>query len=368
MHEIDGAHPVHPVHPVRVKLVHLVAGLALGASSLVAQPATVRGVVRAPDGRPVPFAEVVANDSTRTRTDSAGAFTLGTLAAGDLELLVRRVGFYPVSIPLHLVAGQRRALAIELAALPYSLDPSIIVARKPGIFGQVVDEHDVPIPGAELVVAGSGTRVRSAKDGGFALPNLNAGTYMVLARAQGFVAGQFSVALTGEQGQELRIRMETIDESIRGAARRAAEGRFWTDTVFLLELDRRLRENHGAVIARQTIAAQGERSFGELMRDAPLLYTSNVQGASGPTSINSAGTQAPSPASQALAELSGGSPKGWCYVLNGGDPGAHVPMPISEIPSAWIESIEVLPNDKTNTLLRRTSPSCTHFVVIWLRR
>ena len=62
-----------------------VAALAL-APRAGAQDASVRGTVRAADGRPVPLAEVLVGDSSRTRTDSAGAFFVAGLAAGETEL------------------------------------------------------------------------------------------------------------------------------------------------------------------------------------------------------------------------------------------------------------------------------------------
>jgi hypothetical protein len=344
----------------------------LAATPALAQDAVVRGTVRAPDGRPVREAEIVVDDSARARTDSLGAFTVGGLRAGEIELLVRRFGFAPLSIPIRLGAGQRRTLAIELAPAPYALDPQVVTARRPGLFGQVVDERGTPIAAAEIMVVGAGRRVTSAHDGAFSIPELAGRSYVVVARAPGHVAAQFSVDVPRDHGQELRIVLGAIGDDVRGGARRLAEGRFWADTVHLRDLDRRLRENVSTtLVSRAALATQRDRELAQLLATDVRALTMLAPSGRGPTSMVPEATTTPALPEPNLAAMRGTKSGGWCYFLDGEPVNDQQLDYYAHLPASWIESIEIVPNDVTNTLNRRISTPgvlCRRFIVVWTRR
>ena len=69
--------------------------------------ASVTGIVRSLTSEPVPGAEVRVRDARSTTvTDSAGRFTLAALPAGTQLLVVRRIGYPLVEIPVELRADR----------------------------------------------------------------------------------------------------------------------------------------------------------------------------------------------------------------------------------------------------------------------
>lgn len=356
----------------RIVSLAQLALVLLAPAILHAQDVVVRGTVRGPDRRPLAQAEVIVADTVRVRTDSVGAFTVSGLAAGTTELLVRRVGFAPLSIPLTLAAGQRRTLAIELAPLPYAIDPVIVSARRPGLYGLVVDEGGAPIAGAELMVVGAGRRVTSGKDGGFAMPELTGRTYMVLARAAGHFRAQFAVDVPADHGQEVRVTMGTIGDGVRGHARLAAAGLFWSDSAFMRDLDHRLRANVStALMSRAELLKQRDRGLADVLADDVRTQTMLAPGSRGPTSIIPAGTSGKPSAGSEGFPFGGQKSGGWCYFMDGEPVLAEMREYFFALPASSIESIEIVPNDVTNTLNHRiTDPTvlCKRFIVVWPKR
>jgi hypothetical protein len=93
--------------------------------------ATLRGVVRGPGDAPVAGAEVHVRDTgAETRTDTAGAFTLGALPAGTQQLEVRRVGYAVVEIPVDLRSGATITHDVVLRRI-VNLDSVLVVASRP---------------------------------------------------------------------------------------------------------------------------------------------------------------------------------------------------------------------------------------------
>lgn len=347
------------------------AFLAIAATSLAprmsrAQDVVVRGVVRGPQGAPVAQAEIIVGDSSRARTDSAGRFTVVGLTAGSTELLVRRVGFAPVAVPLTLSAGQRRNLAIELAAVPYAIDPVLITARRPGLYGQVVGEDGKPLQGADVIVIGANRRMKSGADGAFAFPELlNRASYIIQVRAVDHVAAQFSVTLPPDRGAELHVQLANLDPSLSPGARELAAG-FWArDDAILAQLDHRLRVNQTLLVTRADLAKQGSRSLQTLLAENLATYLAIPPSDRTRPSIDPRGTEQTA-SSSALAAL---NRPGVCYFVDG-VPALDVAW-LQQASASWIESIEVTRDDRTGTLRRLLADPqvrCSQFIVVWLRR
>ncbi|HEU4628448.1 MAG TPA: carboxypeptidase regulatory-like domain-containing protein [Gemmatimonadaceae bacterium] len=377
-----GGVPTRPPHTRTTRrFAALAAAALLGAALAIvplhrahAQPATVRGVVRASPAQPLPLAEVLVNDSLATRTDSAGRFVLVGLAADTVELTVRRVGFLPLSIPLVLSAGQRRNLAIELAPLPYALDPVVVSTSRPGLFGQVVDDAGRPLAGAEVMVVGAAKPVATADDGGFALMGLEGRTYLVLVRHEGHYAARFSITLPPDHGQEVHVELEALPASLTGGARRLAAGRGTLDMVRLRDLDRRMRVNRPFMVPREVLAKGGKRDIADVLaRDRLTPIPAAAQATHIPQPTGAADhLPAPSAAMEVLDRMrlaDGGS--GACYFIDGDF--ARDQYMARTMAATWLESVEISRRDDTGSLSRRLPPGmvgadCRLFVVLWTRR
>jgi len=106
----------------------------------------------------------------------------------------------------------------------------------------------------------------------------------------------------------------------------------------------------GSDLRAQTVLAPGERGSTSMVTERPTAPT------------------LPEPN---LAALRGTRPGGWCYVLDG-EPVTDPRLAyFAHLPASWIESIEIVPNDVTNTLDRRVNAPgvlCRRFIVVWTRR
>ena len=117
---------------MQARLVWSLFALLLWAPSLLAQARTVRGVVNdSASGRPVSGVNVLVRGTTiGTSTDAEGRFTLAAVPAGDVTLIVRRVGyrFRHVALP----AGQTE-VRVALANDPLQLDEVVVTGQATAI-------------------------------------------------------------------------------------------------------------------------------------------------------------------------------------------------------------------------------------------
>jgi len=91
---------------------------------------TIRGVVRADDGRGIPAAQVSDHESgLKVSADSSGVFVLADVPLGDRILDVRRIGFGAQQFHITLVAGRNRNVALILPPLAQAL-PDVNVSGK----------------------------------------------------------------------------------------------------------------------------------------------------------------------------------------------------------------------------------------------
>ena len=82
-----------------------------------AQRVKLTGIVRDSAGAPVPEADVsIPAAHLLTRTDSAGAFVLARVSAGQTELSVRRLGFVPQSMQVNVKPDGTDTLVVIMVA------------------------------------------------------------------------------------------------------------------------------------------------------------------------------------------------------------------------------------------------------------
>jgi hypothetical protein len=156
---------------------------------------TVRGVVRGPDGRPVPDAVVrvelgpqpVPVESPETRSGSDGRFTLPGLRPGAVRLVASAEG-----------------LGRGTASAETGVD-DVVLVLKPygGIRGVVVDEAQRPVTAFRVTARapdfrGFHTDEASDAEGRFELRDVEPGTYAVEARAPGRVRAALPAVVVSE--------------------------------------------------------------------------------------------------------------------------------------------------------------------------
>lgn len=93
--------------------------------------ASLEGVVRSPSGLPVEGASVgVAGSSRNATTGADGTFTLSDLPLGTRNVLVRKLGFAPKSIPVDLNSHVTQYLNAELSERVTTIDPMYVVGQR----------------------------------------------------------------------------------------------------------------------------------------------------------------------------------------------------------------------------------------------
>lgn len=108
--------------------------------------APVVGMVVDSVGGPIAGAQVdVEGTFHETTTDSAGRFRLLQVEAGRLRINVRRLGFLPATLFLHLNAAGARQVMITMSAAPEILAPVVVSGRR--------EVYDARLAGFESRVA-----------------------------------------------------------------------------------------------------------------------------------------------------------------------------------------------------------------------
>lgn len=105
------------------------ASLALGQAAPT--PASVSGrVLDAATGKPLADVQVTAGLSAVAVSDSTGAYTIGGLAAGRVEVRFRRIGFASVTRVADLTARGATHVDAALAAVVTQLEPVVVTATR----------------------------------------------------------------------------------------------------------------------------------------------------------------------------------------------------------------------------------------------
>jgi hypothetical protein len=175
--------------------------LALQVTQLADAPATLRGRVVSPDGRPMIGAHLrlTRSDSPQRprnqSTDDDGTFEFVDLAPGEYALVADKSGF-ALSSPM----------TIALATGEVKEHVDVMLRRLSAIVGRVVDDNGDPVEGAVVTalrlrpgsrrIMTSGSQRRTNELGRYRVYNLQPGDYIVSA-AVGSVLGPASSIVPG---------------------------------------------------------------------------------------------------------------------------------------------------------------------------
>ena len=308
----------------------------------------IRGRVRDENSLPVSFAQVhMTPGDRRVVADRNGEFVIGALQTGDYELTIRRIGYEPAHVKVH-VPSDEGWIPIMLQSLPRVLDSVRIRERASALryTGIVIDDLDQPVVDAEVIAAGaSDLGVRTNSDGQFRLLKPQKGTLVLRVRKFGYAPYFGSLTLQAEREDTIRMKRHPTD--LPEAYIRAESG-FGRDTFAYAELDRRMRWklSSGGVASREDLD-----QFADLDLCQALMRTT-LAGKMG------------------LRESGCGTPR--CVIIDGLQP---LQRPLNAFMAAEVEAFEYHQKDWSGTLASRIQDACFMRVardqggfVIWLRR
>ena len=148
-----------------------------------------------------------AENSESAETDEEGYYEFRNLSAGDYTLTYDKEGFQSQSLDISL--GENEVKEIETIIL------EVVVKAK--ISGYVVDIQGDPIESVKLRLKGIKTGYKSTAssdaDGYFEFGNLEADTYVLVAKKRGYKRAKQTVTL--EEGEETEIEIEMKKTSKR---------------------------------------------------------------------------------------------------------------------------------------------------------
>jgi hypothetical protein len=306
--------------------------------------------VRDENNRPVSFVQVqLAPGDRRVVGDQNGEFVIAVLQTGDYELKLRRIGFTPAEIKVH-VPSDEGWIPITMTSLPRVLD-SIRIRERASILrytGIVVDDLDQPVVGAEVIGAGASDRgVRTDSSGHFRLDKVQKGTLVLRVRKFGY-APHFG-SLTFRTEREDTIRMKRHPTDLPEAYIRAESG-FGRDSFAYIELASRMRWklSTGGVASREDLDLWAEKDLCQaIMRTA----------VGGKMQLRESGCSVPR-----------------CVIIDGLKP---LIRPLNSFMAAEVETFEYHEKDWSGTLKSRYQSACGRGIVargfaggivIWLRR
>lgn len=247
----------------------LLAGLTTPSTAQV-RPRQVIGVVRDEFGNGV-VAVTVALDSAeglrRTTTDSLGRFFFAEVDSGPHLLRAVRIGFRPVERRLSV---PHRGTFIELEMVRVAqLDTVAIHSRRTGVFGKVLSRSPYAgLRGATVTVAGAHANVVTDSGGGFNLPLVAPGAYLVNIHRRGYAARLVSVLVPDDGAVELSV---VLDESHATDARRHS-------ALFMAEFESRvrMRRQNAVIVPRRELMGRLDLSLGEALRFSPSFLLSGL--------------------------------------------------------------------------------------------
>ena len=145
-----------------------------------------------------------AENSESAETDEEGYYEFRNLSAGDYTLTYEKEGFQSQSLDISL--GENEAKEIETIIL------EVVVKAK--LSGYVVDIQSDPIESVKLRLKGIKTGYNSTSssdaDGYFEFDNLEADTYVLVAKKRGYKRAKQTITLEEGEDREMEIMMKKI--------------------------------------------------------------------------------------------------------------------------------------------------------------
>lgn len=197
----------------RTSLLVLALGVASAATVRAQGSSTLRGTVRDSStgvtlsGAVVELRSNAAQKSVRT--DEEGRFVFSAVASGSYRVSALRVGYTVRTVDV-VLNGRDSTLSISLGRTPQMLERFDVMARNEGLYGIIAGAPSLRLlAGAAVRVIGANRAATTDSLGGYSIPKLKPGNYMVRASAAGFDDQLFSVEIPRGRALEASRLLDT---------------------------------------------------------------------------------------------------------------------------------------------------------------
>lgn len=364
-----------------VRIVVASAACLFAAVALPAQetqpvaPATLAGVIRDIDGRPIVSVEITIPDIDRSvRTSESGRFELTGVRPGRYEVWIRRLGFASVTYDWDAAAGVRVDIAAQLSPLPTSLDAVRVHERerrqlrgRTTITGFVVDTAGRPIADADVQLLGDGRGQLSAPNGTFTFRYVAAGPVTIRVRRIGFEPIVVRTRVADNEERTLSIQMRWLPTTLEAVVVRERSG-YGDAEIVWQEFDRRRRWSSASgarYLDRADLVKFGKANLESVWRESGAQTVGTNRGPKAINSINTEGRR-----DRAAFSVDGDA----CILINGTRP---TRQPLRTFGADQVMAIEFFAanSDLSGTLRDRFASltSCAGeaqkhppYVVLWL--
>jgi hypothetical protein len=246
---------VQLVKPAIGAVVALVVTIMAHVTALQAQvkPAvptlgTLAGVVYDTAGRPAAGSEVSVPFLKRSvKTDRNGNFTLDSIAPGNYEVWIRRLGYNPAQFAWPAKANTRVEISVTMHPLPHTLDPVEVWAeeeksmkRNSMVSGVVVDAAGNPMGDVEVSLLGTGRTTVTAADGSFAFRHVSDGNLTVRTRYIGYSPALSRIKLMEDDERKVYLRMTPLAQDLDEVNVTARSG-YGPEELAWRDFDQRMR-------------------------------------------------------------------------------------------------------------------------------
>lgn len=175
----------------------------------------LKGVVRDPQGKPIPRALVNLKGIAMARTDSQGQYTFLNVPAGSHQMSIQKSGLVLKSQPVQVLAKKSNESPVQYAAserTPKAPVKQSVIVRGAGatLRGRVFDYDKNPLAGVKITAlqASGAVSVLSNEKGKFELRDLKQGQYRLLLSKAGFDNTTQTVQLGDGKSEALDMQLK----------------------------------------------------------------------------------------------------------------------------------------------------------------
>ncbi len=185
--------------------------------TLAESTGTIKGIARDKDGKPLARALVQLQGlGVIARTDSAGQYAFYRVPAGKNAVKVQPVGMKGSIEPVLVTSYQTSTVQSRLVAMPKSETDrprAMVRGSRATLRGRVSNTEGKPLAGAKILALQSGIAVSvlTSLNGEYALKDLEAGAYTVLATKAGYETGKLKVGVNVGEGTTQSFRLKEQD-------------------------------------------------------------------------------------------------------------------------------------------------------------
>jgi hypothetical protein len=175
----------------------------------------LKGVIRDPQGKPIPRALVNLKGMAIARTDSQGQYTFLNVPAGSHQMSIQKSGMVLKSQQVQVVAKKSNESQIQYAAserAPKEAIKQSVIVRGAGatLRGRIFDNDKNPLAGVKItaLLAASAVSVLSDEKGKFEVRDLKQGQYRLLISKAGFDNTTQTVQLGASKSEALDVLLK----------------------------------------------------------------------------------------------------------------------------------------------------------------